>query len=30
MFRQDNTCPALLVVTPPEHPFMYGAFTLYG
>ena len=30
MFRQDNTCPALLIVTPPEHPFVYGAFTLYG
>ena len=30
MFRQDNTCPALLVVTPPDYLFMYGAFTLYG
>ena len=30
MFRQDNTCPALLFVTPPERPFVYGAFTLYG
>ena len=29
MFRQDNTCPALLVVTPPERLFVYGAFTLY-
>ena len=30
MFRQDNTCPALLFATPPEHLFVYGAFTLYG
>ena len=30
MFRQDNTCPALLFVTPSGHPFVYGAFTLCG
>ena len=30
MFRQDNTCPALLFVTQSDWPFVYGAFTLYG
>ena len=30
MFRQDNTCPVLLFVTPPEPSFDYGAITRYG
>ena len=29
MFRQDNTCPALLFVTHNNCSFMYGAITLY-
>ena len=30
MFRQDNTCPALLVGPSATPPFAYGAITLYG
>ena len=29
MFRQDNTCPALLFVTLNFRHLMYGAITLY-
>ncbi len=29
MFRQDNTCPALLFVTIINSHFVYGAITLY-
>jgi hypothetical protein len=29
MFRQDNTCPALLFVTHNSRHLMYGAITLY-
>ena len=29
MFRQDNTCPALLFVTINIRRFVYGAITLY-
>ena len=30
MFRQDFTCPALLIVTNISCHFEYGAITLYG
>ena len=30
IFKQDNTCPALLIVTPPTGSFEYGAITRYG
>ena len=30
MFRQDNTCPALLFATQSDRPFVYGTVTLYG
>lgn len=29
IFRQDFTCPALLIYHP-DMPFIYGAITLYG